>query len=139
MTLAIQNFETKMRSQTAKNTLPKTKITLLTPKLRSQKPRLRSWNLNSASQKPRLRSWQPKLRSQKPRLRSWNLNSAFPKTPRLRSQKNISGNWISELPAFYTYALKGLFNNFSKLHNRFGWISGYFILRSHVKCRVNYL
>ena len=112
----------KYAPQTAKNTLPKTKITLLRPKLRFQKPRLRSLNQDYAPENlnyaPKNQDYAPetqitlpktkitllklKLRSQKPRLRSWQPKLRSQK-PRLRSQKNISGNWIAELPAFCTY------------------------------------
>ena len=86
MAPAIQNFDTKIRSQTAKNTIPKTKITLLKPKLRSQKARLRSLNQDYA---PKNQDYAPE-----------NLNYA-PKNQ--DNAKNISGNWIAKLPAFYTY------------------------------------
>ena len=71
------------------------------PRLRSRKPRLRSWKPKLRTRKPRLCSWQPKLRSRKPRLRSRKLRLCSWQTklrsqkPRLRYQKNISGNWIA--------------------------------------------
>ena len=101
MAPAIQNFDTKIRSQTAKNTLPKNQDYAPETQISLPKTKITLLKTKITLPKTKITLLKPKLRSQKLRL---------------RSEKNISGNLIAELPAFYTYVTSRQQNSKKKVY-----------------------